>query len=76
MQTETVLRQAITERIKPVLMMNKMDLAISTLQVDCEALYNKFRSTVENVNSIIAQYEEGEKSPMGSIYVSQNQYEA
>ena len=28
MQTETVLRQAIAERIKPVLFMNKMDRAL------------------------------------------------
>ena len=52
-QTETVLRQAIAERIKPVLFMNKMDLALLTLQLAPEDLYQTFLRTVENVNVII-----------------------
>lgn len=67
-QTETVLRQAISERIKPVLFMNKMDLALLTLQCDMEELYQIFQRAIENVNVIIATYE-GEDSPMGSINV-------
>jgi elongation factor 2 len=39
-QTETVLRQAIAERIKPVLFMNKMDRALLELQLDPEELPN------------------------------------
>ena len=59
-QSETVLRQAIAERIKPVLFMNKMDLALLTLQLDPESLYQNFVRIVENVNVIIATYgEEG-----------------
>ena len=38
-QTETVLRQAIGERIKPVLFMNKMDRALLELQLDPESLF-------------------------------------
>ncbi|VEL27967.1 unnamed protein product, partial [Protopolystoma xenopodis] len=49
-QTETVLRQAISERIKPVLFMNKMDMAVSTLSCDKEELYQKFQRVIENVN--------------------------
>jgi len=67
-QTETVLRQAIAERIKPVLFMNKMDLALITLQCDQEDLYQKFARIVENVNVIIATYAD-EASPMGDIKV-------
>merc|ERR1712025_1125691 len=44
-QTETVLRQAIGERIRPVLFMNKMDLALLTLQLEKEDLYQTFQRT-------------------------------
>uniref|UniRef100_A0A8C8GG36 Elongation factor 2 n=1 Tax=Oncorhynchus tshawytscha TaxID=74940 RepID=A0A8C8GG36_ONCTS len=52
-QTETVLRQAIAERIKPVLMMNKMDRALLELQLEPEDLFQTFQRIVENVNVII-----------------------
>lgn len=70
MQTETVLRQAIAERIKPVLMMNKMDRALLELQLEPEELYQTFQRIVENVNVIISTYGEGESGPMGNIMVS------
>ncbi len=38
-QTETVLRQALSEKIKPVLMINKIDRGIMELQVDGEEMY-------------------------------------
>lgn len=69
-QTETVLRQAIGERIKPVLMMNKMDRALLELQLGPEELYQTFQRIVENVNVIISTYGEDEHGPMGSIMVS------
>lgn len=68
-QTETVLRQAIAERIKPVLMMNKMDRALLELQLEPEELYQTFQRIVENVNVIISTYGEDEAGPMGSIMV-------
>ena len=68
MQTETVLRQAIAERIKPILFMNKMDLALLTLQLEKEDLYQSLQRIVENVNVIIATYADDE-GPMGPIQV-------
>jgi len=64
-QTETVLRQAIAERIRPILFMNKMDLALLTLQVNPEELYQTFQRSIESVNVIIAQFGEVD-GPMGN----------
>uniref|UniRef100_A0AAX7ULF1 Tr-type G domain-containing protein n=1 Tax=Astatotilapia calliptera TaxID=8154 RepID=A0AAX7ULF1_ASTCA len=68
-QTETVLRQAIAERIKPVLMMNKMDRALLELQLEPDELYQTFQRIVENVNVIISTYGEDEGGPMGNIMI-------
>lgn len=67
-QTETVLRQAIAERIKPVLFMNKMDRALLELQLEQEELYQTFQRIVENVNVIIATYND-DSGPMGEMRV-------
>lgn len=67
-QTETVLRQAIAERIKPILFMNKMDRALLELQLEQEDLYQTFQRIVENVNVIIATYND-DAGPMGEIRV-------
>jgi len=67
-QTETVLRQAIAERIKPVLFMNKMDRALLELQLEQEDLYQTFQRIVENVNVIIATYSD-DSGPMGEVRV-------
>ena len=63
-QTETVLRQALGEMIKPVLMINKIDRAILELQVNGEEMYQNFLRVIENVNVIVATYED-ESSGMG-----------
>jgi len=56
-QTETVLRQALGEKIKPVLMINKIDRGILELQVDGETMYTNFIKVIENANVIISTYE-------------------
>jgi len=57
-QTETVLRQAMAERIKPVLFVNKVDRNILELQVDGETMYTNFVRVIDNVNGIISTYED------------------
>jgi elongation factor 2 len=70
-QTETVLRQAIAERIRPVLFMNKMDRALLELQLEQEDLYQTFQRIVENVNVIVATYADDD-GPMGVVRVDVN----
>ncbi|KAI3638266.1 hypothetical protein MIR68_003877 [Amoeboaphelidium protococcarum] len=55
-QTETVLRQALTEKIKPVVIINKVDRALLELQSTKEDLYQSFCRTIESVNVIISTY--------------------
>merc|ERR1719157_414971 len=55
-QTETVLRQALQERVKPCLFVNKVDRCILELQMEPEDMYSRFRQAIENVNVIIATY--------------------
>ncbi|KAK8540536.1 hypothetical protein V6N13_056674 [Hibiscus sabdariffa] len=57
-QTETVLRQALGERIRPVLTVNKMDRCFLELQVDGEEAYQTFQKVIENANVIMATYED------------------
>jgi len=70
-QTETVLRQAIAERIRPVLFMNKMDRALLELQLGQEELFQTFSRIVENVNVIVATYADDD-GPMGVVRVDVN----
>ncbi|KAJ1719820.1 translation elongation factor 2 [Coemansia erecta] len=67
-QTETVLRQALTELIKPVVMINKVDRALLELMLPKEDLYQTFCRVVENVNVSIATYQD--EGAMGNLMVS------
>ena len=64
---ETVLRQALTERIRPVVFINKVDRAILELQLDPEEAYQGFVKTLQNVNVVIATYND---PIMGDLQVS------
>jgi elongation factor 2 len=57
-QTETVLRQALMERIKPVLMINKMDRALLELQLEQESAYANFYRSLESANVVISTYKD------------------
>ncbi len=52
-QTETVLRQALREKVKPVLFINKVDRAIKELKLTSDAMQKRFVSIISEVNELI-----------------------
>ena len=52
-QTETVLRQALREKVKPVLFINKVDRAIKELKLTPESLQKRFTNIITEVNELI-----------------------
>ncbi|AEF97082.1 elongation factor EF-2 [Methanotorris igneus] len=52
-QTETVLRQALREKVKPVLFINKVDRLINELKLTPEELQNRFMKIITDVNNLI-----------------------
>ena len=54
-QTETVLRQALREKVKPILFINKADRLIKELQLTPQAMQERFVKTITNVNKLIKQ---------------------
>ncbi|MBT4334491.1 elongation factor EF-2 [archaeon] len=52
-QTETVLKQALREMVKPVLFINKVDRLIKEVKLTPEAMQQKFLDIVENINKYI-----------------------
>jgi elongation factor 2 len=57
-QTETVLRQALSERIRPVLTVNKLDRCFIELMLDGEEAYQSFQRVVETANVLMATYQD------------------
>ena len=68
-QTETVVRQALKEKVKPVLFINKVDRLINELQVTPEDMMARFTETIQKVNRLIKQFapEEFKKSWQVSV---------
>ncbi|WP_340820639.1 elongation factor EF-2 [Methanolobus sp. WCC4] len=52
-QTETVLRQALKEHVKPVLFINKVDRLINELQVDGQEMQIRLGKLIDHVNKLI-----------------------
>jgi len=63
-QTETVLKQALRERVKPILFINKVDRLIKEVQLTPEAMQAQFVKIITHVNKLIMELAEpgyGEK---------------
>jgi elongation factor 2 len=52
-QTETVLRQALKENVKPILFINKVDRLVNELKLDPQAMMGKFVNLINHVNKLI-----------------------
>ena len=52
-QTETVVRQALREKVKPTLFINKVDRLIRELQLSPEELQNRFVKIINEINKLI-----------------------
>ncbi len=52
-QTETVLRQALREKVKPVLFINKVDRAIKELKLTPDSFQKRFTAIITEVNELI-----------------------
>jgi len=59
-QTETVLKQALKERVKPVLFINKVDRLIKELKVTPEQMQERFMKLIADFNNLIMQIAEPE----------------
>ncbi|MFH1325144.1 MAG: elongation factor EF-2 [archaeon] len=59
-QTETVLRQALRERVKPVLFINKVDRLIKEVKLTPEAMQKRFEKLINDFNLLIEQIAEPE----------------
>ena len=57
-QTETVIRQALKERVKPVLFINKVDRLIKELKLTPEQMQERFAKIIKTTNMLIQKYSE------------------
>jgi len=59
-QTETVTRQALEERVKPILFINKVDRLITELRLTSDEIQSKFIHIIHDFNNLIEIYGEPE----------------
>lgn len=57
-QTETVLRQALRERVKPVLFINKVDRLIKELKLTPEQMQARFKKIIDEFNKLVLEIAE------------------
>ena len=55
-QTETVIRQALRERVKPVLFINKVDRLINELKLNGDEMQKRFLKIITDVNRLLGKY--------------------
>lgn len=69
-QTETVLRQALKERVKPVLFINKVDRLIREVKLTPAEMQARFVKIINDVNRLIAEIAEDEYKQKWQVSVA------
>jgi elongation factor 2 len=69
-QTETVIRQALKERVRPVLFINKVDRMIKELKLTPEAMQERLVKIVLNFNELIKKIAEKEFKTAWAVSIS------
>ncbi|MEK6855022.1 MAG: elongation factor EF-2 [Nanoarchaeota archaeon] len=70
-QTETVLKQALRERVKPVLFINKVDRLIKELKLGPEQMQQRFVKLINDFNNLIMQIAEPEYKEKWKVSVEE-----
>jgi elongation factor 2 len=69
-QTETVVRQALKERVRPVLFINKTDRLIKELKLTPEQMQERFKNIITEVNMLIHKFSEDEYKDKWTVNVN------
>jgi len=72
-QTETVLRQALRERVKPVLFINKVDRLIREVKLTPDKMQERFIKVINDVNRFIASIAPDEFKEKWQVSVQEGQ---
>lgn len=59
-QTETVMKQALRERVKPILFINKVDRMIKELKLTPEGMQERFMKIIDHFNILVEQIAEAD----------------
>jgi len=70
-QTETVLRQALKERVKPILFINKVDRLVKELKLSPEQMQQRFIKQITEINRIIRSIAPEEYKELWQVNIEQ-----
>lgn len=70
-QTETVIRQSMKEKVKPILFINKVDRLIKELKLEPKDIEKRFEKVIREVNRLIRKYAPAEFKEQWQVSVKE-----